>query len=136
MKLGLGIGFSLSDVTWGKTTGSANGFSLFGNNSAGHNANNQTNRAAGKLAGGAIYSHRDGAPFKASICGDVMVDTIWDIDGGAFTNTCTLNGVSVATFSDGFVVSKWFVHDDMARLGTASNPKGGSFISGPVWRQY
>ena len=143
VKIGLGIGFSLSDITWGSGGNMANAVAGTINS----NNNTANSNIAGKIAAGAQYSQYSGSadsPFTIPLCNNQRAHRINDSSAkpASDKNTC-LGPVQmvrlgkfvtpvVANITDA-AIAQWFISDGKARLGVSSDAEGGTEISFGVW---
>ena len=132
LRVGLGVGFSLSDISWGNVSGSASAKNFV-------NSNRIDNNAAGKMAGGAVYAQHTStdSPFTASICDNLSANRIVDsVGAGNATSKCFLvvgnTRTKVADIND-IAIARWFVSDSKARLGIVGEANGATHIAYGVW---
>ncbi|MCX8516343.1 MAG: hypothetical protein ORN57_05095, partial [Alphaproteobacteria bacterium] len=150
LRVGLGMGLSISNVAWGAGPAIASG--VVGG-SAVHPTgkgssipadsrpvkNNAGNSGAGngKSAGGAYYTKYTDAQdktFAVSACNNEPATRVYDSSGYLLAghNRCANGATRVAATNDNRIV-QWLVNDSTARLGSAEHPNGGGHVAANVW---
>lgn len=124
LRFGLGVGLTLSDLTWGAVAGSANGLS-------------DGLSIGGRVADGALYTRFNNlTEIQAFGCSGKTAEVIYDSTGfgGRNRNQCVRahDGSKAADINDS-KIAQWFAKDDKARLGNPSTPNGHSAVGYDVW---